>query len=797
MHQHDPVHAQAPSSIHDNHCRGRVIDFLREKVSPGADLSFVSAYFTIYAYQALRTELDQIAGLRFLFGEPRFVREIDPEKAQAKQFVIDREGIHIENQLSQRPLARDCAEWIRGKVEISSVKQAGFLHGKLYHVAQNGVEHAMVGSSNFTSRGLGVSQQSNIELNLEVDSRRDVRDLKLWFDELWGDKGLVVSVKDEVLAYLEDIYRDHAPEFIYYKTLFHIFEKFLGEESEIDRDLQRTTIFESQVWNALYDFQRDGVKGVINKILAHDGCILADSVGLGKTFEALAVIKFFETRNERVLVLCPKKLRENWAVYQAHAGSILNPFPEDRFGYTLLHHTDLSRDSGDSNGINLATFNWGAYDLVVIDESHNFRNNTKGKRDETGEIIRFSRYERLMDGIIRSGVRTKVLLLSATPVNNTLTDLRNQISMIAGGDVVHDSRANSAFRDNIGIADLKETVRRAQTQFTAWAKQKPDQRTIGALLEHLGADFFKLLDALTIARSRRHIERYYKESLAQLGGFPKRTTPESIYPDLDNQNLFMSYDRLNSEISRYTLSLFNPSRFVKDEFKADYEKRVGNFTQAQREDFLIGMMKVGFLKRLESSVHSFALTLERTLEKIRALEERIQRFKRFQEENPEIDLASVVIEGIEDEDLADALEVGKKLTFRMAHLRLDDEDGRKGWLTALHEDRQQLHGIYLHAKDVGLDRDAKLDRLKEIIRGKIEKPTRRKDGAPNRKLIVFTAFADTALYLYDSLVEWVAKQFSIHMAVVTGGGRNKTTLGSPEFNQILTNFSPVRRSAPK
>ncbi len=243
-----------------------------------------------------------------------------------------------------------------------------------------------------------MSQQTNIELNLEVDSRRDVRDLKLWFDELWRDKGLVVSVKDEVLAYLEDIYRDHAPEFIYYKTLYHIFEKFLGEESEIDRDLRRTTIFESQVWNALYDFQRDGVKCVINKILAHNGCILADSVGLGKTFEALAIIKLFETRNERVLVLCPKKLRENWAVYQAHAGSILNPFPEDRFGYTLLHHTDLSRDSGDSNGINLATFNWGAYDLVVIDESHNFRNNTKGKRDETGEIVRFSRYERLMDG---------------------------------------------------------------------------------------------------------------------------------------------------------------------------------------------------------------------------------------------------------------------------------------------------------------------------------------------------------------------------------------------------------------
>ena len=774
------------SGLKDNFRRGKVCDFLREKLRPQSELSFVSAYFTIYAFDALREELQSIKNLRLLFGEPRFIRSIDPDKTQTKAFRIENDELELANKLSQKRVAKDCADWMRAKVDVRSIKQAGFLHGKMYHIGNDGVEEAMLGSSNFTVRGLGLGTTgNNIELNLEVDSARDRRDLKDWFDELWRDEVLVTDVKTEVLSYLEQLYQDHPPEFLYYKTLFHIFEKFLSGARDLESDLRRTTLFESKVWNALYSFQKDGVKGVINKILSHNGCILADSVGLGKTYEALAVIKFFEVRNERVLVLCPKKLRENWSIYQAHTGNALNPFPEDRFGFSLLHHTDLSRESGDSNGIPLATFNWGAYDLVVIDESHNFRNNTKAKADAD----RPSRYERLMNDIIQKGVRTKVLLLSATPVNNTLSDLRNQISFIAGGDVVHDWKANASFREDLGIPDLKESLRRAQTQFTIWSRQKPEERTVGALLHRLGSDFFKLLDALTIARSRRHIERYYKDSLAELGGFPKRSVPRSIYPDLDNKKLFMSYDRLNKEIEAYKLSLFNPTQFVLPRFTADYEKKVGNFTQGQREHFLIGMMKVGFLKRLESSAHSFALTLERTLQKIADLEQRIIRFQQFQSENPEIDLASISPEDLDDEEMRDALEVGKKLTFKMAHLDLDK------WLAALHQDRQQLHGIYLQAKDITPKRDAKLDLLKKLIREKVENPTRTRDGFENRKTLVFTAFADTAMYLHGELESWVREEkLKIHIALVTGSGGNKTSLGSNEFNQILTNFSPESKS---
>ncbi len=774
------------TGIRDNRpARGSVADFLRAKVADGSDLSFVSAYFTIYAYEQLKEELHRAAGLRFLFGEPSFVQGIDPQKKEHKQFRIENDKLQLKNVLRQRQIARDCSAWIDKKVDVRTVTREGFLHGKMYHVANNGVSDAILGSSNFTVRGLGLAEErNNIELNLVVDGNRDREELMDWFEELWNDSSLVRDVKAEVLSYLEQLYRNNSPDFIYYKTLFHIFEHLLEDQTSLDDSLQRTSLFESKIWQALYDFQKDGVKGAISKLLSYNGCILADSVGLGKTFEALAVIKFFETRNERVLVLCPKKLRENWAVYQAHSGSRLNPFPEDRFGYTLLHHTDLNRDRGDSGGIDLSTFNWAAYDLVVIDESHNFRNNVRGRRDEEGNISKPSRYHRLMEDIVRSGVRTKVLLLSATPVNNTLTDLRNQISFIAGGDVVHDSAADAAFREKIGIRSLKESLRSAQAHFTAWARLDSKKRTIQTLLDKLGSDFFKLLDALTIARSRGHVERFYRESLELLGGFPKRAKPISIYPELDTDELFMSYDQLNDKISAYQLALFNPTKFVLPEFENIYEAKVGNFSQKDREHFLIGMMKVGFLKRLESSIHSFVLTLGRTLDKLKDLEARIERFKDFQEENPEIDLGEIAPEDLEDEELRDALEIGKKLTFRMAHLDLDK------WSKALHKDRKQLHEIYLAAKDITPERDAKLAELRKRIADKVKKPTSRRDGKPNRKVLVFTAFTDTATYLYENLVDWARQDLGIHCALITGGGTNKTTLGRSEFNEVLTNFSP-------
>ena len=767
------------SGLRDNHTRGTVADFLTGKVRDGSRLSVVSAYFTIYAYDALKQTLDRIEHLDFLFGEPSFVNRLDPNKTEKKAFIIEAAGLELANKLQQKRIAKECAAWIEEKVDIKTIKQSNLLHGKMYHIATAGVEDAILGSSNFTVRGLGLGNgdNNNVELNLIVDSNRDRQELKQWFDEQWQDPSLVKDVKQDVLNYLKQLYENNAPEFIYYKTLFHVFEKFLGDSGKTDLELGKTSLFETEVWKTLFDFQKDGVKGAINKILRHNGCIIADSVGLGKTYEALAVMKYFELKNERVLVLCPKKLRDNWTVYKAN--SLLNPFITDRFRYDVLSHTDLSRESGHSGDIDLATLSWGNYDLIVIDESHNFRNNTPGRRDEAGNLTRKSRYQRLMDDIIKAGVRTKVLLLSATPVNNDLKDLRNQLYFLT-------ENRDDAFAESLGIGSLKETLSTAQKVFSLWARKHSSERKTSELLEKLHAAFFKLLDELTIARSRKHIQKHYKATIAELGGFPERKRPISVYPDIDLRGRFLSYDKLNDEIGAYKLSLFNPSKYVLDEFKAIYEKQANvPFTQGERETFLIGMMKVNFLKRLESSVKSFEITMERTISKIEGLEKKIKNFQSTPNQNPNSDSLELDLDGIDhDEEIEDAMLVGGKRKFELRHLRLDE------WLKDLKKDKDQLRILFNAAQDVTPATDAKLVELKKLIKAKVSCPTTNKLGEPNKKILVFTAFADTAAYLYESLVDWGTQELGIDMALVCGGGDTRTTFGKNDFDHILTNFSP-------
>jgi len=772
------------SGIHDNNKRGSVGNFLKEKIRKDAELSIVSAYFTIYAFEALKDKLLDISHLNFLFGEPGFIRSLDPDKAVKKFFKIVDEHLELAKRLKQKQVAKECADWVRSSVDIRSVKQSNLLHGKMYHINLGGINDAIIGSSNFTVKGLGLGQINNIELNLEVNDRRDREDLKNWFEELWNDTELVEDVKDEVLLYLEQLYRNNAPEFIYYKTLYHIFEKFLTKQGEEGLLEQQSQLVDTVVWNMLYEFQKDGVKGAINKILTHGGCILADSVGLGKTFEALAVIKYFELRNHRVLVLCPKKLRENWTVYQAQNVSDLNPLLNDRFSYTVLSHTDLSRDQGKSGDINLAAINWGNFDLIVIDESHNFRNNTPGKKDEEGNLVRKSRYQRLMEDIIQKGVKTKVLLLSATPVNNTLQDLRNQIYFIT-------ENQDDVFHAPMGILSLKDTLAAAQRIFTRWA-EKREKRNTRDLLDRLSAAFFKLLDELTIARSRKHLQRYYQKSLHELGQFPKRLKPISLSPSIDTKGKFPSYDELNDEISNYQLSLFNPFKYVRREYKDLYEDRtIPHFSQQDRENYLIGMMRVNFLKRLESSVHSFTLTINRTIYKIEDLEDRIGRFEKLKEERPDVTVDDFSDIDPEDEELQAAF-VGKKLKFSLEHIDI------ARWKRDLKQDREQLQLIYLVAKDITSLRDAKLNELKNLIKHKARHPTRTKEGRENRKVVIFTAFADTAEYLYDTLKEWITDELGLHVAMVSGGAKgNQTTFGRNDFNHILTHFSPISKNRTK
>ncbi len=802
------------SAILDNQNGKNVGDFLKERIKPDASLSIVSAYFTIYAYEKMKTEMDSIKQLRFLFGEPTFTKNLDPEKVQAKDFQItdDNLEIPIESRLSQKKIAKDCAEWIEKKVEIKSMKRSNFLHGKAYIVdndLKSNKDCAIIGSSNFTVSGLGLGENPNIELNIKVNHSDEVDELKTWFNELWDKDDLVEDVKKDVLKYIAQLYVENDPEFIYYKTLFHVFETFLIEQNSNGLLNENIGFFETEIWNMLFEFQKDGVKGAINKILKHNGCIIADSVGLGKTFEALAVIKYFETLNYRVLVLCPKKLSNNWTIYQSNKNSTLTPFKKDRFQYNVMYHTDLGREKGMSgaDGLDLSNINWHSYDLVVIDESHNFRGNPMER--EKGGLLKMNRPKFLMEKILKSGAKTKVLLLSATPVNNMLRDLRNQIFLITHGDP-------AAMKASCNINNISETLRMAQTNFTNWADPKKNpERNVKQLMEKLDSSFFKLLDEMTIARSRNHIKKFY--DLEKIGKFPERLKPISEYAEIDLENRFDSYLEIDKKISEYKLAIFNPSEYVRDEHKNIYNIKTSaekkaikaakeaakkgkktvsaasgepNFDQSDREHFLIGMMKVNFLKRLESSIESFEISMNRTVVKIEQLEAKIEEFiksnaKKESGDTYDVgDTGEIIIEPGEESDAEDL--VGKKIQYQLKHIELDR------WLKDLGTDKKALNDLYEKAFAVVPERDAKLHRLKKIIDEKIKNPL----NAGNRKVIIFTAYADTAKYLHEQLRTWAQQNHKIHAALIAGS-ETKTTFGKNNFDDILVNFSPISKNRAK
>ena len=778
-----PDRDAAAGAIVDN-VRRRVGDVLREQIDAGARLSIVSAYFTIYAFAELRGALRQAAHTRFLYGEPRGVGRIDPSAEEAKAFRLTEDGgIDLQHALAQKPLARACAEWIERCVDIRTITRANFLHGKLYHVARgDGADAALIGSSNFTRRGLGYGAAPNLELNLDVTPAADRAALLDWFDDLWRDEARTEDAKQQVLEALHRIGRPYAPRFVYYKTLFHVFEDWLAERGARAGLLHDVHLYDTAIWNRLYEFQRDGATSAINRLLRHNGCIIADSVGLGKTWTALAVIKFFELRNERVLVLCPKRLQDNWLRYAAWAGRANNPFAPDRLNYTVLAHTDLSRSAGRAGQIDLANFNWGAFDLVVIDESHNFRNEGRDRTDEAGKIVRRSRYNRLLEEVLKDRVRSKVLMLSATPVNTSLRDLRNHIYLMT-------ERRQDAFREALGIADLQSLFGVAQREFQQWERQRRGAKggaadmggaaDKNALIARLGADFLALLDAVTIARSRAHVRRFYPQVHAAIGGFPRRAKPENLHPPSDRAGE-LSYDDLHRRIGAFRLALYNPSRYLKDTSALDREKQRYRFDQRDRERWLIGMLRVNLLKRLESSVHSFTLSMGRIIDKMEDLDRRLAAWLQAPHRSPEARDAR--LEALPDEDEEDdEFAVGGARRYRLAEL-----DAAR-WRRDLQEDYRTFKRLHDMAQRVTAARDAKLAELRRVLTRKVAHPTTDKDGRRNRKALVFTSFADTARYLYDQLDGAIA---GARLALVTGGDGNRCGAAPARFDDLLERFAP-------
>ena len=760
------------NAIIDNRQR-RVGDFLREQIIEGSDLSIVSAYFTIYAYEALRNALDGAGRVRFLYGEPRSVGAMDPQGEGPKSFRLNEDGgIELRHALAQKALARACAAWIEGKVDIRTVRQANFLHGKLYHLEQeNDANAALVGSSNFTRRGLGFGTTPNIEVNLEVRAEADREHLLRWFDNLWEDESLTRDAKDDVLTALARLSRAYSPEFVYYKTLFHVFEDWLARQGQREGLLHDIHLHDTEVWRNLYEFQRDGVTSAINRLLRHNGCIVADSVGLGKTWTALGIIKFFELRNERVLVLCPKKLEANWTRYTSWAAQRNNPFEKDRFNYAVMAHTDLSRYSGRAGTIDLAGFNWGAFDLVVIDESHNFRNEGRDRTDDAGHVIRRSRYNRLLEEVVKNGVRTKLLMLSATPVNTSLRDLRNQIYLMT-------EKRQDAFREALGIGDISKTLFGvAQREFQQWENERQGRGRQGGRCSNGSTRISWLfLDAVTIARSRDHLRRFYPAVTERIGGFPERAKPENLHPPTDSAG-GLSYDELHDRIGAFRLAVYNPSEYLKDTSGLDEEKTRLRFDQRDREHWLKGMMRVNLLKRLESSVHAFTLTTERILERMDQLDQRIEDWH-ARGGNDEIDARP------DEDEEDDEFTVGRGRRYRLNELDIDR------WRADLREDRAVFADLHRRAKHVTIERDAKLSDLKGLLRRKVEAAPKDKDGRANRKALVFTTFADTARYLYENLADWARDELGVHSALVTGGDGNRSTARASRFDDILGRFAP-------
>lgn len=758
-----------------------VRDDMADTITRGSKVSIAAACFSMYAYKELRKQLEGLEEFRFIFTSPTFVT--DKVSKEKREFYIPRIGreqslygtefeIKLRNEMTQKAIARECADWIKRKAKFKSNTSGENMAG--FMTVDNKKEKvAYMPLNGFTTVDIGCDRGNNAYNMVNRMGSPVTEQYMQIFESIWNDKDKLQDVTDVVIENITSAYNENSPEFIYFMTLYHVFSEFLEDISEDVLPNEATGFKQSKIWNMLYDFQKDAVLAIINKLEKYNGCILADSVGLGKTFTALAVMKYYENRNKSVLVLCPKKLAENWNTYKDNY--VNNPIASDRLNYTVLFHTDLSRNGGFSNGIDLDRLNWGNYDLVVIDESHNFRNGA-GTHANTVE----NRYVKLMDKVIRAGVKTKVLMLSATPVNNRFVDLRNQLAIAYEGDAENlDSKLNTS-------KSLEDIFRQAQKAFNAWSKLDPKDRTTDALLRTLDFDFFEVLDSVTIARSRKHIEKYY--STAEIGKFPERLKPISLRPSLTSLKSAINYNQIYEQLMLLTLCIYTPSDYIfpskLDKYMDLTHNKGANLTQRGREEGIRRLMSINLLKRLESSVYSFNLTLSRIRDLITDTIAAIDRFEKYG--NADIDM----YEASEDEfDIDDGnteyFTVGKRVKIDLADMDY------KTWRNELKADAEVLELLTLMVADITPEYDTKLQTLFDLISKKIENPI----NEGNKKILIFSAFSDTADYLYENVSVFVKKKYGLDTAIITGTTDGKSTIKELKatLNNVLTCFSPISK----
>ncbi|WP_274878819.1 helicase-related protein [Vibrio harveyi] len=765
----------------------KVSDTLSDTIQLNDKLSVLTGLFSIYAFDHLKESLSKLDSARILFSQAKGFDSLDVTSPFGSLNGSDLEN-KFRNQLNQKAIAKEFSLWLEEKASVRLVQQAGAVHQHITHVSSASDSIAISGAQ-FNGQGIGLTETNGFDM-ISLANSDQAKELLGFFNRVWSSKGQVVDAKEQLKSELSKLTADNTPQFIYFITLYNIFKDFVGDLQEESILKTKTGFKDTIVWNKLYKFQRDGVLGAIDKLEHFNGCIIADSVGLGKTFEALAVIKYYELRNDKVLVLCPKKLRDNWLIYTQNDKR--NLLANDRFNYDVLNHTDMSRNSGFSGDINLETINWGNYDLVVIDESHNFRNNNPKKDGR-------NRYQRLLKDIIQAGVKTKVLMLSATPVNNRLNDMKNQVAFI--------TEANDQALIDHGINSIESTLRQAQSRFSRWAEQDPDVRTSKDLLKSMNFDYFKLLDIYTIARSRKHIEKYY--GTKDIGKFPTRLLPINLKSSIDLQDQFPPLEEVNKTIRRLSLAFYSPMKYVRMDKKAEYARRYDQevkggksvFKQVDREESLIHLIRINLLKRMESSIHSFALTSEKVLAQVEGLLSKIHNFnaniKPTLTNNLTEEFVAPPIEEIDDLEF-ESPELAPYLIGNKTKVRIQDLDLVR-FAQDLEADRVFLQEIVRVSKSIDAVRDAKLDMLKQAYLDKCQNPF----NGNNKKVIIFTAFADTAEYLYKNLSEWASKQLGLNSALITGQ-QTDTTLRDTDgkkfktdLNSLLTHFSPRSKEREK
>ncbi|PPK67867.1 helicase-related protein [Actinokineospora auranticolor] len=732
---------------------GPIVNSLRRHLTGATGVDALSESFSLYVYDAILKGASDISARLLLWD------------GSLDSYPLNGLGNEhrLRSRLDQHRIARDCAQWARERLQIRSLTK----RTRRSWVSVSGTFPYAVTGSGLDAEGLGLVPSDDLIFPEEISDIADAGKLTANFDKIWHNEHASEDVRERFLAKIELLHRDNTPESVYLRILIALFADFVTEVGDETENRGRTGFFKTEVWRKLYKFQRDGVLGAIEKLEIHNGCIIADSVGLGKTFEALAVIKYYELRNNRVLVLTPKRLRENWTIFRANDAR--NPLLADRFAFDVLNHTDLSRVDGRSGDIDLAHVNWGNYDLVVVDESHNFRNNPQLK----GHI---TRYQRLMDEVFKAGVRTKVLMLSATPVNTRLADLKNQVLFATEG--VDDALASG------GIGSIEQTLRKAQMRFTAWQKSDAATRSAQSLVGVLGMDYIRLLDLVTIARSRKHIEKYY--GTADVGDFPERLAPVNLSPPIDLDGRLMRPEQLNDALLMLNLAAYRPTSYVlpnkakKYAELYDQQLRTGGarvWRQSDRDANIVHLVRIGLLKRLESSVASLTRTVAKVLGKVEAVIARVEEYDATGGNGVSIESLDNAAD-LDEQELEDV--IGGTLKVLLADI------DRAAWLQDLRDDRDRLRVVLADIEAVDPSRDAKLLALKDLLRQKAVNPT----NAGNRKALVFTAYSDTADYLYSEVASWARDELGLHVALITGT-TNKSTLDTrKDMHSLLTAFSP-------